>query len=83
MKEDSWDELLRAAQEVPENFEDLTSQPGPSPPAEVPTEPLREPKEPSRDDLDVGMEAIDPVGGSKRNQIIKGNRRAINFVEET
>ena len=29
------DELLRAAQEVPENFEDLTSKPGPPPPVEV------------------------------------------------
>ena len=33
------DELLRAAREVPENYEDLTSQPGPRPPVEVPTEP--------------------------------------------
>ena len=37
---------LKAAREVPENYEDLTSQPRPSPPAEVPTEPPREPEEP-------------------------------------
>ena len=53
------DELLKAAQEVPENFEDLTSQLGPEPPVEVPTEPPREPEEPSRDDLDDGMETGD------------------------
>ena len=39
-------ELLPAVREVPDNYEDLTSQPGPSPPAEVPTEPPMEPKEP-------------------------------------
>ena len=44
------DELLKAAQA--RDCEDLTSQPGPSPPAEVPTEPQRRPEEPSHDDLD-------------------------------
>ena len=52
------DELLRAAREVPENHEDLTSQPGPPQPVEVPTEPPRKPEEPSRDDLDTGMDAV-------------------------
>ena len=51
------DELLKAAQEVPETFEDLTSQPGPPPSVEVPTEP----EEPSRDDLDIGMEAAEQM----------------------
>ena len=51
------DELLRAVQEVPENCEDVTSQPGPPPPVEVPTEPPREPEELSRDDLDDGMDS--------------------------
>ena len=54
------DELLQAAREVPENYEDLTSQPGPPPPVEVPTELPREPAEPSRDDLDIGREAVEP-----------------------
>ena len=45
----------RRLDELPENYEDLTSQPGPSPPAEVPTEPAREPEEPSHEDLDDGM----------------------------
>ena len=40
-------ELLKTAQEVPENYEGLTSQ--------VPKEPRREPEEPSRDDLDDCM----------------------------
>ena len=53
------DELLKAAQKVPENYVDLTSQPGPSPPAEIPTEPSREPEEPSHDDLTtVWMQVI-------------------------
>ena len=51
-------ELLRAAREVPENYEDLTSQPGPPPPVENPKEPPREAEEPSRDDLDIGMDAV-------------------------
>ena len=55
------DELLRAAREVPENYEDLTSQLGPPPPVEVPTEPPREPEEPSRDDLDIGMDAVEQM----------------------
>ena len=55
------DELLRAAREVPESFEDLTSQPGPPPSAEVPTDPPREPEEPLRDDLDIGMEAVEQM----------------------
>ena len=50
------DELLWAVQEVPENFEDLTSRPGP--PVEVPTDPTREPEEPSRDGLDIGMDVV-------------------------
>ena len=49
------DELLRAAREVPENYEDLTSQPGPTPSVEVPTDP----PEPSRDDMDIGMEVVE------------------------
>ena len=55
------DDLLKAVQEVSENYEDLTSQPGPSQPAEVPTEPPREPEEPSHDDLDDGMGAGDQL----------------------
>ena len=39
------DDLLKAAQAVLENYEDFTSQPRPSPAAEVPTEPPREPEE--------------------------------------
>ena len=48
------DELLRVAREAPENYENMTSQPGPSPPAEVPDEP-------SRDDLDIGMNAVEQM----------------------
>ena len=55
------DELLRAAREVPESYEDLTSQSGPSPPVEVPTEPPREPEEPSRVDLVIGMDAVEQM----------------------
>ena len=55
------DELLRAAREVPENYEDLTSQPGPPPPVEVSTEAPREPEEPSRDGLDIGMDAVEQM----------------------
>ena len=51
------DELLPAAREVPENCEDL----GPPPPVEVPTDPPGEPAEPSRDDLDIGIEALEPM----------------------
>ena len=47
------DELLWAAREAPENYEDLTSQPGPPQP--------EEPAEPSRDDLDIGIQAVDPM----------------------
>ena len=73
------DELLR-----PENFEDLTSQPGP--PVEVPTDPRREPEAPSHDNLDIGMEAVEPMTPleeAKENRVINRHRRAINFVEET
>ena len=45
----------RQLQQVPENYEDLTSQPCAWPTAEVPTEPPKEPEEPSRDDLDDGL----------------------------
>ena len=55
------DELLRAAREVPENYEDLTSQPGPPHQWRVPTDPPREPEEPSRDDLHIDMEAVEPM----------------------
>ena len=55
------DELLTEAREVPENYEDLTSQPGPPPLVEVPTDPPGQPAEPSRDDWDIGMEAFQPV----------------------
>ena len=54
-------ELRRTAQELPENYEDLTSQPGPPPPVEGPTKPPGEPEEPSRDDLDIGMDAVEPM----------------------
>ena len=70
------DELLKAAREVRENYEDLTSQPGPPPPLEVTTEPPREPEEPSRDDLDIGLDAVDqmtPFGRSRRNSVITRN----------
>ena len=81
-KEDSWPRLLPAAREVPENCEDL----GLPPPVEVPTDPPGEPAEPSRDDLDIGIEAVEPItsfGRSKRNRGIHRSRRATNFVEET
>ena len=55
------DELLQADREVPENYKDLTSQFGPSPSVEVPTDPTGEPAEPSRDDWDIGTEAFEPV----------------------
>ena len=55
------DELLRAAQEVPGNYKDLTSQPGPPPPVEVPTEPRREPEQLSHDDLEIGMDAVEQM----------------------
>ena len=55
------DKLLRAAQEVPENYEDLISQPGPPPPVEVPTEPRREPEQLSHDDLEIGMDAVEQM----------------------
>ena len=35
--------------------------PGPPPPEEVPTEPPREPEEPSRDDLNIGMDAVEQM----------------------
>ena len=54
-------QLDRAAGKVPENDEDLTSQPGPPPPVEVPTDPPREPEEPSPHDLDIGMEAVEQM----------------------
>ena len=56
-----FDELLWAAREVPEKYEDLTSHLGPRPSVEVPTDPPGEPAEPSRDVLDVGMEAVEPT----------------------
>ena len=54
-------ELLRVAREVPENYEDFISRPGPPPPEEGRTKPPREPEEPSRDDLDIGMDAAEPM----------------------
>ena len=51
--------------------EDLTSQPGPPPSVEVPAESPIEPVEPSRDDLDIGMDAVEQrtnlegVGGTE------------------
>ena len=54
-------ELLRAAQEVPKNYEDLTSQPGPPQPVERPTKPPGKPEESSRDDLDIGMDEVEPM----------------------
>ena len=47
-------ELLRPAQEVPENYEDVTSQPGSPPQMEVPTEAPGEPE-------DIGMEAVEKM----------------------
>ena len=73
------DELLR-----PENFEDFTSQPGP--PVGTSTDPRREPEAPSHDNLDIGMEAVEPMTPleeARENRVINRHRRAINFVEET
>ena len=47
--------LMKRAQEVLENCEDVTSQPG----VEVPTEPRREPEELVRDDFDDGMDTVE------------------------
>ena len=74
-----WDELLKAAREMPENYEDLTSQLGHPQPVEVPTEPLREPEEPSHDDMDA-VEQMTPAGRSWRKRVINRNRTAIHFV---
>ena len=78
------DDLLKAAQEAPENYEDLTSQPGPSPPVEFPTEPPREPEEPSHGDFNDGVGTGDqstPAEGSGETASSTENWRAINFVE--
>ena len=53
------EELLKAACEV--HNEDLTSQPGRPPPVEIPTEPPREPEETVRNDLDIGMDAMNQL----------------------
>ena len=58
-----WDELLKAAREMPENYEDLTSQLGHPQPVEVPTEPLKEPEEPPHDDMDA-VEQMTPLEGA-------------------
>ena len=80
------DELLKAAQEVPEDYEDLTSQPGPSPPAEVPTERQREPEEPSHDDLDDGVGTRDQLTPPEESGETVSSKRtwsAIILVEGT
>ena len=79
------DELLKAAREVPENYDDLTSQPGPPQLVEVPTEPQREPEEPSHGDLDVGIDAIEQMtplegaGGTGSSTEIEGFRGTLLF----
>ena len=54
-------ELLRAARELPESYDDLTSQPGPPPSVEVSTDSPKEPEEPLRDGLDIGTEAVEQM----------------------
>ena len=58
-KGDSWTSCSGQPRRYRNNNEDLTTQPGPAPPVEDPTEPSREPEEPSRDDLDDGVETGD------------------------
>ena len=65
---------LPAGWEAPKNYEEPT----PLPPGEVPTEPPWEPEEPSRDDVDIGTDAVE-----QENSVINRNRRTIKFVEET
>ena len=48
------DELLKAAVDVPENYENPQ-------PVEVATEPPRQPEEPSHDDLDIGVDAVEQI----------------------
>ena len=59
------EELLKAPCEVPKVCEDWASQRRLPPPVEIPTEPPREPKETVRDDLDIGMDAIEPMDPSE------------------
>ena len=69
---------------VLENYEDSTFQPGHPPPVEVPTEPPQGTEEPSRDDLDMGMHAVEQMTsleGAGETAPSTENRRAINFVE--
>ena len=54
------EELLKAA-----CLKTVSSQPGPPPPVEIPTEPPREPEETVRDDLDIVMDAIEPSDPSE------------------
>ena len=52
------DELLQADQEVPENYEDLTSQPGDPTTGQ---NHQKKPEEKSRDDLDDGMDKVEQL----------------------
>ena len=67
-------DLLKPTQEVPENYEDLTSQPESAPQMEIPTKASREPK-------DVGMETTEkmpPPERARETELLADVGRATN-----
>ena len=61
-KEDSWRSCSRPRVKY---LKTMSSQPELPPPVEIPTEPPREPEETVPDDLDIVMDAIEPIDPSE------------------